>query len=309
MKKTKTLTKKIVCVLMILMTILPSLLQTVTFASTDINEAYLQDRGDCGLHLQYWNSDRGIWSYVTCTFVTYSYNGTEYPAYCLNRGNPGVGEYDAYSVDIDDVLDNVQIWRVVKNGYPYKTPSEMGVENKYDAFVATKQAVYCILYGHDPTTRYRGGDERGTAIANAIVNLVNEGRYGMETPASAGVQVNQSGNLTESGEYYVQKYNVTTAVECSQYTITSTAGLPSGTKITDTYGNEKTIFSGGQQFQVMIPKTSITTDINVAIAIQAKCKTYPIFYRKNKDRGNTKLCSYIRSFWRFRRNRYIKYKS
>lgn len=88
MKKTKTLTKKIVCVLMILITILPSLLQTVSFASTDINEAYLQDRGDCGLHLQYWNADKSIWSYVTCTFVTYNYNGTEYPAYCMNREYP-----------------------------------------------------------------------------------------------------------------------------------------------------------------------------------------------------------------------------
>ena len=160
MKKTKTLTKKIVCVLMILMTILPSLLQTVSFANTDINEAYLQDRGDCGLHLQYWNEDKSIWSYVTCTFVTYSYNGTEYPAYCMNREYPGVGEYDAYSVDIDAVLDNVQIWRVVKNGYPYKTPAQMGLENQYDAFIATKQSVYCILYGFDPSTRYRGGDDR-----------------------------------------------------------------------------------------------------------------------------------------------------
>jgi len=282
MKKTKTLTKKIVCVLMILMTILPSLLQTVSFANTDINEAYLQDRGDCGLHLQYWNEDKSIWSYVTCTFVTYSYNGTEYPAYCMNREYPGVGEYDAYSVDIDAVLDNVQIWRVVKNGYPYKTPAQMGLENQYDAFIATKQSVYCILYGFDPSTRYRGGDDRGTAIANAIVRLVNEGRYGTETPANAGGTINKSGDLTTSGEYYVQKYNVSTAVECSQYTITSTARLPSGSKVTDTSGNAKTTFSGGQQFQIMIPKTAITSDINVTIAAQAKCKTYPIFYGKTR---------------------------
>lgn len=86
--------------------------------------------------------------------VLYNYNfcyiskdGVEYPAYCLNREYPGVGEYDGYTVDIDAVLDNVQIWRTIINGYPYKTPAELGVENKYDAFVATKQAVYSILYG------------------------------------------------------------------------------------------------------------------------------------------------------------------
>lgn len=62
----------------------------------------------------------------------------------------------------------MRVWRTIINAYPYKTPAELGVENEYDAFVATKQAVYCILYNWDATSRYRGGDERGTKIANAI---------------------------------------------------------------------------------------------------------------------------------------------
>lgn len=89
MKKTKTLVKKLICVLLILITILPSIMQTVSMA-TEINEAYLQDKGDCGLHLQYWNSSKNIWSYVTTTYVVYNQNGKEYPAYCLNRELPGV---------------------------------------------------------------------------------------------------------------------------------------------------------------------------------------------------------------------------
>lgn len=87
MKKTKTLSKKLVCTLLILITILPSLLQTVSLA-TEISEAYIQDRGDCGLHLQYWTGS--TWSYVTTTYVTYNQGGVEYPAYCLNRELPGV---------------------------------------------------------------------------------------------------------------------------------------------------------------------------------------------------------------------------
>ncbi len=284
MKQTKKLGKKLICSLLILLTILPNLLQLVSFASTDINEAYIQEKGNCGLHLQYLKNGK-TWSYVICTMVTYNYNGKEYPAYCLNSDLPGVGEYDAYTVDINSVLDNVQIWRVIKNSYPYKSPADIGVENEMDAFVATKQAVYCILYGYNPSTRYRGGDARGTAIANAIVRLVNNARNGNETPANAGVKVNKSDNITENGEYYVQKYNVTTAVECSQYTITSTAGLPSGAKVTDLSGNEKNTFGSGEEFQIMIPKTAITSDVDVTIAVQAKCKTYPIFYGKSRIPG------------------------
>ena len=75
----------------------------------------------------------------------------------------------------------MRVWRTIINAYPYKTPAELGVENEYDAFVATKQAVYCILYNWDATSRYRGGDERGTKIANAIKNLVDIGRNGTQT--------------------------------------------------------------------------------------------------------------------------------
>lgn len=286
MKKAKKLSKKLVYVLLILMTILPNLMQTVSLA-TEINGAYLQKRGDCGLHLQYWTGS--AWHYVTTSYVTYNQNGVEYPAYCMNRELPGVGEYDGYSVDINSVLDDVRIWRVIKNGYPYR---DLGL-SQYDSFVATKQAVYCILYDFDPATRYRGGDEQGTAIANKICELVNIGRNGTETPASAGVNVNKVGELRDEGNNYCQIYSVNTAVETSQYTITSSAGLPNGSRITDLSGNDKTTFGGGENFKVIIPKTSITGDINATLAIQAKCKTYPIFYRKNNSTRYSKLCCNI----------------
>ena len=100
----------------------------------------------------------------------------------MDRGSPGVGEYDSYTVDIDSVLDDVKVWRTVINGYPYKSPSELGVANKYEAFQATKQAVYCILYNEDPVSKFRsaeqGADSHGATIREAIINMVNEGLYG-----------------------------------------------------------------------------------------------------------------------------------
>ena len=277
-------TKKIVVIFMLL-SIFFSSISNIVFASTPISEASLQDRGDCELHLQYWNADKNVWSYVTCTFVTYQENGVDYPAYCLNREYPGVGEYNGYTVDISSVLDNVQIWRVVKNGYPYKTPAQMGVQDKYDAFLATKQAVYCILYNFDASARYRGGDARGTAIANAIVNLVNEGRNGTETPYTAGISSSKVGNLVEDGNYYTQEYKINCGVETSQYLITSTSGMPSGAIITDNNGNQKTKFSGNENFKIKIPKSQMGKDININFAIQAKAKTYPVFYGKTRISG------------------------
>jgi len=48
-----------------------------------------------------------------------------------------------------EILDDVRVWRTIINAYPYKSPEQLGVDNEYDAFVATKQAVYSILYDWD----------------------------------------------------------------------------------------------------------------------------------------------------------------
>ena len=273
--------KKVIAMLLLILT-LCSTFSGFSFA-TEISEANLQNKGDCGYHLQYWNADKNGWYYITTTFVTYQKDGVEYPAYCLNREYPGVGEVDGYTVDIDAVLDNIQVWRTIINGYPYKTPAELGVENKYDAFVATKQAVYSILYGYDPATRYRGGDERGTKIANALVNLVNIGRYGNQTPSDGTITMRTSGSLYEEGNYWVQKFNVSSSVDMASYTVTSTANLPDGSIITNGNGTQTNSFTGGESLYLKIPKSSMNKDIsNAIINVQGKCKTYPVFYGKTR---------------------------
>ena len=91
----------------------------------------------------------------------------------------------------------------------------MGVENEYDAFVATKQAIYSVIYGTDVESYYRGGDSRGVAIKNAIVRLVDIGRNGTQTRYNTDVEVNKTGGFYEDGEYYSQNYNVNAPVEIS----------------------------------------------------------------------------------------------
>mgnify|MGYP003079780359 CR=1 FL=1 len=273
--------KKVIAMLLLILT-LCSTFSRFSFA-TEISEANLQDKGDCGYHLQYWNADKNGWYYIITTFVTYQKDGVEYPAYCLNKEYPGVGEYDGYTVDIDSVLDNVQIWRTIINGYPYKTPAELGVENKYDAFVATKQAVYSILYGYDPATRYRGGDERGTKIANAVVNLVNIGRYGIQTPSDGAITMRTSGSIYEEGNYWVQKFNISSSVDMASYAVTSIANLPDGAIITNGNGTQTNSFTGGESLYLKMPKSSMNKDIsNAIINVQGKCKTYPVFYGKTR---------------------------
>ena len=87
--------KKIIAIILLILTIFSSISPIVL--ATEISEANIQDRGKVEQHLQYWNEDQGAWYYVTTTYTTYSVNGREYPAYCLNREYAGVGELDGYT--------------------------------------------------------------------------------------------------------------------------------------------------------------------------------------------------------------------
>ena len=185
---------------------------------------------------------------------------------------------DPYYVNITHLMDDVRIWRTAITGYPYKTPSELGVADKYDAFLATKQAIYCILYGTEPETYFHGPNARGQAIKDAIVNMVNIGRYGTQTPYNVEVTVSKVGNFVLDGDYYSQEYAVNSPVDTGEYSITSTSGLPSGSKITTTSNVEKNTFNVSEHFKLRIPKSKLTQNLNAEISIQARCKTYPVFF-------------------------------
>ena len=279
----KKITKKGIAILLIILSLF-SVFSNAVFAATEINSALIKYGGDCGRHLQYWDSSNNRWSYIITSYVYYEENGVQYPAYCLDASKPGA-EQGEYTVNVDEIINDVRLWRVAVNGYPYQTPQSMGLENQYDAFVATKQAIYSILDGRDVNSFYNGADARGQAIKNAIINLVNIGRNGSQTPSNTDVTANKVGEFTEDGDYYYQEYSINSPVETSQYTITATNGLPAGSQITNMSNGEQTTFSGSEHFKVRIPKSQLYQDINVTIAFQAKAKTYPVFYGQTTKPG------------------------
>lgn len=281
------LTKKCVALLLILLAILPTF-SNYALAATEISSALVKNGGDCGYHLQFFDTKQNAWSYIITHYAYYEHDGKQYPAYCLDKDSPGVGTPEAgnqYTVNVNDVINDVRIWRIAINSYPYQTPESLGVENYLDAFVATKQAIYCIIYNREPSTYFKGGDARGEAIKNAIVRLVDIGRNGSQTPVNTDITANKIGSFKEDGEYYSQEYSVNSPVETSQYIIKNTNGLPNGSKITNMSNNEQNTFSGNEHFKVRVPKSQITTDLDITILLQAKCKNYPVFYGKSTVPG------------------------
>ncbi len=254
-------------------------------AAYEITEAYIVQIGEAPYHLKYYNEQKGMYTYSTCSIVGHYENGTFYPAYCLNRDLYGVGAVESYTVDVDSLIDNNQVWRAVKNGYPYKTAQEMGLSSDFNAFAVTKFAIYCLT-GQADLNLYIAdeNDQEGQAMLRALHQLVDIGLNGTDT-FSDELEIIKKGDLVEEGDYYTITYQVKAGETISTYHIKSVSGLLEGDYITDTQGNIKTEFKAGEDFKIKIAKNHLNSDKEINIEIEAELKNYPMFYGKTRITG------------------------
>lgn len=190
-------------------------------------------------------------------------------------------------------MSDPRLWRVLKNGYPYKTPSEMSVDDWLDAYMCTRYALYCVIGEYDPDQRIKARDSAGERMKNCIKNLVNIARNESDIYKEPSATVLKSGNLiteTIGGvKFKTQKYTVSSSFSIKQYEV-STQGFPNGTKILDNANNEKDIFTSNT-FKIAIPFSSINNNIDGVIRVQnIELKTYPVLFG---DSSNSSWQDYV----------------
>lgn len=184
---------------------------------------------------------------------------------------------------MSQIANNQMVWRVLLNGFPYKTPAEMGVPDERSAFAVTKQAVYAVLDGRD-TSRYSGVNEIGNQMADAVRRLVDIGRNGTQTyqdPVINVSSISPAGVDSIDSNYISQTFNVSSEVNMKDINvILDTFSAPTGTKVTDINNNERTNFDKGENFKVLVPRENIKDEITVQFTLSGQCETYPILFGK-----------------------------
>ncbi len=208
----------------------------------------------------------------------------------------GVGDEDSYGVEIGDITqisNNQAVWRVLLNAFPYKSATEMGLDNDYQAFAVTKQAVYSVLDGRD-TNKYFGKTEIGNRMANKIRELADIGKNGTQTYKDPVITINamtEAGIDNRNNDFISQTFVVDSQVNMRDIqVILNGASAPKGTKITDENNNEKGSFNKGDHFKVLVPRVNITQNIDIQFSITGQCETYPILFGKAP---NSNLQNYV----------------
>lgn len=282
----KSIKKKITAILLLTITLISNVIPIIpTLKSIAVNDNYVGKKLDIVYigetpHLLK-HRDLAGQQYVNAALTGYYENGTFYPAYCIEKDKPGVDKTREYSVTLSEIMADKdtynKVWRTVTAGYPYHTPEELGVSDWRYAFQATKLAIYCVL-GQSELDKFYADTAEGQAIVDLIHRLVNEGLNGTSTYRTPVANVNKSGNLTLSGNYYIQNYTISSNLNIKSYDIAIT-GFPSGTITTNTSGTSKSTFNAGETFQVRIPKNNVETgDINGRVRATVSTKSYAVFY-------------------------------
>ena len=96
----------------------------------------------------------------------------------------------SYSVSVNEAITDVNLWRIIINGYPYKSIQELGCNNKQEAFTATKQAIYCYIHGNNPND-YQAIGEAGQRTLNALNKILQDGKNSKETQISNNIKINR----------------------------------------------------------------------------------------------------------------------
>lgn len=289
----KKVVSKTILILLILM-ISFSYLAPIVNAATPISSASLYSIGQCDYHLMFWDDNQNAWSFIICNYVVYERDGVQYPAYCLQRDRLGAQETGGYTTavnsnltDVSSIANNAQIYRAITNGFPFKSASELGVANDYNAFMVTKMAVYDIIYGRDSYTFYEPADDEGVAMKNAIINIVNAAKNGSNVYKEPKANITKQGDLTKENiggtDYYIQQMTVDSDLEMTSYNI-RLQSMPEGTKVLNTGNGEQYDYSGSATFKVAIPEKKITNDIKGYVHIDnIRMKTYPILYGESPN--------------------------
>lgn len=247
------------------------------------NSANLYSLGYCGNLLKY----KG--NIVKVAYVVYTKDGTNYPAYCLDETEKGVEDIP-YSVSVNNEIKDLELWRYIINGYPYKTIKELGVANKEEAFTATNQAISCYM-NKNKIEDYQPIGEAGVRTLNAMKKIINNATNSDEIKVLNTITIKDNvgeWRVDSIDKNYVSKlYNVSAKTNILNYKITieENSKKLEGIKITDEKNNERNEFKPNEKFKILIPIKELTENGKFNIKVNALINTKTVLYGKSTKQG------------------------
>lgn len=242
----------------------------------EIKDREVYSKGECERLLTY----KGI--KVITSYVVYNDNGVEYPAYCLDVTKPGA-ETGNYILHGGSKVTDVNVWRAVTNGYPYKSVAELGAANEGEAYTATKHAIYSILYNRDISEYGPIDSDAGRRTYEIYKNIVNAARGSNESMVTDIVTSLSTDdilwNIDDKDNKYVSKvFKLNSNVSHGRYDIHCDRVTVEGLRITNLNNEDMNVFNIGESFKILIPINMMKENGNFEIIARTEIETKPVVY-------------------------------
>lgn len=278
-----------------------------TSMETALNKVNLYVKEESKGQLLTWKGVIDARNFAPDVIVYKAEDGKEYPAFCANPNKGGVENFAAknYDVDVDRLDKDPHVWGAITNGYPYKTPAELGVKNEYEAYYITKMAVWAIVHdNYSNLNDWKANGSQNNHVEKAMKALVAKGRANTAVyptwlavnPKSTTVSVDE-----KDSNYISQTYTLKSNVDIKSYRVVIDGNVPAGVKVTDVSNKEKTEFSGRElTFKVLIPKDSPKGEIRVLVKgkLENKSVLFGVAHdEKKQDYYVSPLPSYNGDSW------------
>lgn len=315
--------KRLISLLLVLITVL-GLLPGAALAA-DSEEAALGevDIYNGGYELAYLSINGAVkrQDYTYFNYVDAKGVQKEVPAYCVNPNTKGVPQTVAPGESIQYIANerssDPKVVGIISNGYPHRSLGELKLENKYQAYYATKMALWCYLLPNWNIANLKVAPgltglelERGEKILAAAKDIYKRGttyNYMLTPKMTATPDKSTAYPVTVDGKAYQQQvFTLWSETWVFDYDISiafsNPSEVPSGTRIVDENNSDITKVSAewvgdgyGAKFKVLYPADSIEGQSGtVQLSFEADVAQYAAMFAicQEKDKyGN--LQNYI----------------
>ena len=285
-----------------------SLLPTSVFAADSVEAAL----GEVNIYngdyeLGYLSINGTVRKQIYTYFLYEANDGTtkESPAYCVNPNTTGVpqtvGPGESIKYLAEEKASDPKVVGIISNGYPHRSLGELNLDNKYQAYYATKMALWCYLLPNWNIANLKvapglSGSELdiGNRILAAAKDIYKRGttyNYMLSPRMTVTAETSVAYPVTINGEEYKQQvFTVWSETWVYDYDVSvafsDPGSVPNGAKIVDANNNEITAVttqptSDGYAgtFKVLYPADSVAGQSgNVQLSLSAPVAQYAAMY-------------------------------
>ncbi|MES1051623.1 TQXA domain-containing protein [Bacillus thuringiensis] len=179
-------------------------------------------------------------------------------AYCLVYGLKSPSGQDLPEAG----KTNDVVYRVLLNGYPHKSPEELGVSTWQQAHYSTQLALWNAL-GQISVGELQFKDAAVEKATKAIIHAADQSQDTQDVYMNVVPTDKQEAQL--NGEYFeTTTYTVQTNAKKGTFKVQMN-NAPQGTRVVTEQGEAKETFQLGEKFRIQVPKSSKSNELSLKV--------------------------------------------